>query len=173
MLSPFQLTDYRVRVLDTSDLPSIQLLLDRCADFHLLVTGEPPKPGDASNLLEDHPPDIAPDDKIVFGIFSPRNELLGVLDLARNYPLAGIWWIGLLLLDPICRGQGLGKQVYTAFEAWARKHGANEIRLGVVERNEKALRFWESLGFQRIVRRPPVKMGQLEQAVFVLSKPSA
>ncbi len=168
-LSPFSLPRYEVRILTTADLPTLQDLLERCADFHLLVLGQPPQPGDAAALLENRPPNISPDDKTVLGIFSPGG-LIAVLDLARNYPQPGIWWIGLLLIDSFQRGNGLGRRIYAAFETWAHQHGAREIRLGVVERNEKALRLWKSLGFQQIDQRPPAKMGLLEQSVYVLRK---
>ena len=170
MLSPFSLPGTAVRALTTADLPALQALLERCADFNLLVSGEPPQPGDAAELLAEHPPGRLPEDKIVFGVYDPGDALLGVLDLAWHYPRSGVWWIGLLLLDPASRGQGLGRQVYYAFEDWACRNGAEEIRLGVVERNEKALRFWERMGFQVIDKRPPVRMGVLEQVVVVMKK---
>jgi GNAT superfamily N-acetyltransferase len=45
------------------------------------------------------------------------------------------------------RGQGIGRTLMEAAEAWARQHGATRLVLNVWEFNAPALRFYESLGY--------------------------
>ena len=75
-----------------------------------------------------------------------------MLDAVRDYPEPGVWHIGLLLIDPDHRSHGRGAEVYWAFEDWSRSQGAQIIRLGVFEQNEKARRFWQRMGFTEIER---------------------
>jgi ribosomal protein S18 acetylase RimI-like enzyme len=44
------------------------------------------------------------------------------------------------------QGQGLGKKLMRAFNQWAQSNGATELRLEVMEFNQDAQRFYESLG---------------------------
>ena len=96
--------------------------------------------------------------------------LIGLADIIRDYPGVGDWWLGLLLIDPDYRGKGLGRQVYTAYESWAAKQGAQRIYLGVIEENHTAHRFWQGLGFKEIKRRPPTRFGDREHIVIVMMK---
>jgi ribosomal protein S18 acetylase RimI-like enzyme len=51
------------------------------------------------------------------------------------------------------RERGIGRQLLTAAEAWARERGAPEIRLSVGEYNRDAIRLYERLGFETIRRQ--------------------
>jgi ribosomal protein S18 acetylase RimI-like enzyme len=48
-----------------------------------------------------------------------------------------------------CRGQGIGRQLIAAAEAWARSRGALRIALLADETNAPALDFYDRLGFAR------------------------
>lgn len=39
--------------------------------------------------------------------------MLGMLCIARSYEYPDNWWIGLVLIDPAFRGQGIGHMVVT------------------------------------------------------------
>jgi len=94
--------------------------------------------------------------------------LFGVLDAIRDYPTQDDWWLGLLLLDPAQRNQGLGRRIYQSFEHWAGQQGARRIFLGVVEENQKAYLFWQKLGFELIERRPARQFGDLTHVGIIL-----
>ncbi len=152
-------------------MAALQGLLERCRDYFELVTGAAPDHSAAGHLLASLPPGKAPDDKLVIGLWRDSENLVGVLDAVRNYPKPGEWFVGLLLLDPAQRGQGLGRQVYQGFEAWAAGLGARRIGLGVVEQNEGAFRFWQRLGFAVVEMRSPTHIGQRESRIIVMTRP--
>ena len=109
-------------------------------------------------------------DKTLLGLYAADGTLAGVLDVIHDYPVPGEWFLGLLLLDPQWRGQGLGTAVVRAAEAWAAQGGARAIGLGVVEVNVDALRFWQRLGYAEVSRTARRPFGQREHVVIVLRR---
>ncbi len=165
----FTLPGYHARYLNDRDLSALQLLLEKCTDYMLLVDGHPAGPGAAASLFSDFPPGRAAQDLILIGIFSQENDLVGFLEALRDYPEKGACWIGLFLVAPEYRSQGLGKIVVRSFENWMASQGTQGIMLGVVEANEKALRFWQSVGFAVVERRPPQQIGDLTHVVITMA----
>ena len=165
----FDVPGYGVRCLQPEDMAALQALLENSSDYSQLVTGLPPGPSAAYSLLTDCPPEKTPDDKFVIGFFTAQQVLIGVLDFIRDYPTQSDWWIGLLLLDPAYRGQGLGQRVFRAFEQWVKQHDARRIGLGVVEQNQGAYRFWQTVGFEPVERRPAKQFGNTEHVVIAMA----
>ncbi len=147
------------RRIDEKDTAAFQALCEACADYHLLIYGQPAGPDEAREQLALLPPGKTREDKFVFGLFTPRPRLCGVLDIARDFREPGEWYLGLLLLEPGVRGQGLGGQVLRAAEAWARAQGARRVRLACAEQNEAGRRFWERQGYRADRHFPPRRMG--------------
>ena len=166
----FTIPGYQVRLLQEQDLPAIQNLVERCADYEQLVTGLPPDPSGAQKILTDLPDGKSRMDKFVLGFYAESTRLVGILDVIRDYPRKDDWWLGLLLLDPDYRSQGLGKLIYWAFEAWAARWGAGSIYAGVIQRNERAYKFWQGLGFATVEVRPARRFGVVEHVVLVLRR---
>jgi ribosomal protein S18 acetylase RimI-like enzyme len=160
----------RTAQLTFEDTAAIQELIFKCADYVLLVDGHPPSPDGAREILEDLPPGKTREDKIALGAWAEDGRLICVLDAVRGYPGASDWWIGLLLIDPAYRGQGLGEKVCRLFEDWASENGAENVYLGVVEANDRAYKFWQRLGFEEVQRRPPAKFDRREHVVIVMKK---
>ena len=152
---------------NTSDL---QRLLVECVDYCMLVDGRPPLATAAVSMVTDRPEGRTIDDKLLVGLYTIENELIGVLDAFRNYPKPADWWIGLLLVAPQFRGQGLGHRVFQAFRKWIQQQGARLILLGVVEANENALRFWQSEGFTELDRQPARQFGNLSHVVITMQQ---
>jgi GNAT superfamily N-acetyltransferase len=108
--------------------------------------------------------------KVLIGLFRPGEDLVGVIDAFRDHPAPGDWWLGLLLLEPRERGQGLGRSVYHQFEAWAAAQGAITTWLSVVEQNQRAYDFWGRLGFEEVERRPPAASAGNPGTVIVMKR---
>ncbi len=137
-----------VRPLGEDDIPLIQNLGVRCADYSYLVMGRPPDPADARALLENVPPEKTRQDNLVLGVFEKQAEsLVGVLEAIRDYPEPDTWYIGVLLLDPTARGGGLGDRLHRAFAGWSLRQGVQRLKLSVLDENVAARRFWERLGY--------------------------
>ena len=155
MAVPATLGGLEARALDDADVPALQDLLERCADFVLLDEGEPPGPDAARETLAAVPPGHSLDDRLVVGLAEAgATRLVGVLGLLRGYPTREAWWIGLFLLDPSVRRRGIGAAVVADTVAWLRREGCGEVLLAVLERNPDAQRFWERAGFAVLDRRP-------------------
>ncbi len=151
-------------------MPALQALLERSSDYFHLIEGRPPKPDDAINLAHECPPGWSLNGKFLIGIKDQYNHLVAVLEGMRGYPRQGIFWIGLLLIDPSKRGQGLGARIVAGFEQWARSQGAKQIRLGVVDVNERAFRFWQRVGFELVNNKRSSYLGQQERLVYQMKK---
>lgn len=146
----FRIEEYDCQPLDRSnkrELEALQALFERSIDYIHLVKGFPIALGEARSLLKTLPGGKKYSDKFVIGLFDRSGRLTGVIDLIRDHPYRGEWYLGLMMLEPDRRGLGLGGKVYRALERWATRNGARRIRILVAEQNEKAVRFWRRLGF--------------------------
>jgi GNAT superfamily N-acetyltransferase len=170
----FLLKGYQVVRLTLADAPELQDLYERCTDYHEAHEGVPTRPGAGEEELCAGPPGRSLEDKLPFGIYSMGGELIGYLELFRNYPAEGEWWIGLLMLDPKVRGQGLGGEIYQSARTWAAEQGAHSILLGVLEEEHAAERFWQRQGFSELRRDPyPPAAGGRSRKLVVLRSASA
>jgi GNAT superfamily N-acetyltransferase len=157
-----------VKWLRPDDAVRLQALFDVCADYALIVDGEPFSPTAAEEEFTAGPPGKALDDKFVYGLVDPHGEIAGLLEGMRDYPEPGVWWIGLLLLAPEVRGQGVGRRLIEGFIEYARLQGAVRLMLGVVEENRAAYRFWEQMEFTRVRTTEPRPFGRKVHAVHVM-----
>ena len=84
-----------------------------------------------------------------------------------------MWHVGLFILASARHGTGLAAEAYGALEAWARGNGARWMRLGVVEGNARAERFWRKVSYLETRRRGGVEMGPRVNVLIVMCKPLA
>ena len=144
----FELTGcFGVR-LDEGRERELQDFYERCRDYFELVTGQPPSPTEARELIAAVPRGKTHEDKFVIGLFDAPGHLVGVLDVIRDFPRERDWYLGLLLFEPTLRGHKLGERVTRRLEEWVRAEGGQAIHLIVEEVNPGALRFWERMGFE-------------------------
>ncbi len=164
----FETVQANDRQLEPGDLPAINALFARCADYALLVEGEPPAPDAANGIFENRPPGVAASDHFTVGLYHPSDELIGLIEALRDYPDLSTTYLGLMLLDPDHRGEGVGSAVHDAFAVWARQHGAKRLMLSVVEENGAAYRFWQRLGYRQTRVLPPTRFKQKTHSRFEL-----
>ena len=150
--------------------PSLQALFEDCPDFFALTTGLPPGPAEVQSLFTALPQGKTYDDKYVISLFDPLAELIGVMDVVRDYPNRGEWWLGLLLLHPDHRRRGNGRRIVESFVEWVAAAGGNEISLAVKQQNELAYRFWLAAGFHEVGRRPPARFGARISTAIVMNR---
>jgi RimJ/RimL family protein N-acetyltransferase len=81
-------------------------------------------------------------------------ELVGTACLLVPHEKEPYPWIGLLLIHGQHQNQGLGAEAARAIDAALAWEGWPEVRLGVLQANPGARRFWERLGYQIIDERP-------------------
>jgi GNAT superfamily N-acetyltransferase len=145
---------FRFARLTLADAPELQALYERCTDYHMAHEGTPTRANAGEEELTSLPPGRSAEDKFPFGIYSPDADLAGYLELFRNYPAEGEWWIGLLMLDPQLRRRGLGSDIFRSASEWAAENGARAIQLAVLQQDAAARRFWQRQGFELLRHRP-------------------
>lgn len=134
-------------VLGKSDLPLLQVLMEKCSDYLSFQDEEPVKPSAAYDLFETKPARVEGNSKVVLGIFTDQKKLVGVFDLIKGYSGPRTLSLGLMLIDPSSRRKGIGSKAYKLLEEWAISQQFNKVRLGVLFGNEKGLRFWINMGY--------------------------
>lgn len=162
------------------DRARVAALLAAAPDLSVLTTGEPPAPGDAAAFFEDRPParpgatvwklgiEAAADDGRETAAARP---LLGLLDVALDYPASGTWYVALLLVRPDRRGRGLGTAVVETLAGAAAAADARALRLVVIEANRRGRAFWARLGFRVARVVPPERIGRRVHARLELERP--
>lgn len=144
--------DYFVKELEIDDANILQQLYMKCADYNYLMEGQPPSPTAALDEFTAIPEGRSLHDKYMLGIFDSRDKLIGLLEGMRNYPEERNWWVGLIMLDPAYRRQGLLSPLSEEFERYIAGQGIDYVMGSVVEANSKVLRLWRQMGF-KIVRQ--------------------
>ncbi len=139
----------QLALISGSAVEELQVLLERCEDFEILITGHPPGPYAAEALLIDTPPEHPLRDKFVIGAWTDQG-LTAVVELLRDFPERHVWHLGLLLTAPEARGQGLGSRILAALKSWILSQEGRALRLIVQDQNPAALRFWSRHGFIEI-----------------------
>lgn len=136
-----------LEVLTKDDLLLLQVLLEKCSDYLIFQDEEPVKSSAAQDLFNVRPDGINDKDKVIIGIFNNQKQLVGVFDLIKSYAGPRTLSLGLMLINPSSRGQGIGNKAYRLVEEWAITQEFNKVRLGVLFGNEKGLKFWNSMGY--------------------------
>lgn len=134
---------YTVRPLDDRDAIAVQRLFDEDPAYFADINGH-------SITIEETraaiPPGRTRADKFIFAV-AKDDTVVGLIDIIRGYPEPATWFLGFLFLGRGVRGAGLGRRALHAVYAWAKGQGAERLRLGVVEGNERARRLYATEGF--------------------------
>lgn len=163
-----KIVDENIKIvsLDLDDIISVDQLCNECEDYFLMVNGAPHTKEDSEEILAALPPEKELKDKFVLGIFY-KEELIGVIDLIKDYPVIDQWIIGLFLLKEKDRNKGIGKLVHNALIEMVLKDSGKSLTLGVVKENIKGLKFWEDLGYKTI-KETDVTLGDKVKKAYVM-----
>ncbi len=134
------------------DMADLQGVLEDAPAYSLLVKGRPPLPTDAEDIFNDFPPAPHAAEKLVAGlIFS--NQMVGVVDICKDYPDVHMAYIGLLLFAEKFQERGFGSETLSHVRALARSWKCRAIRVAVIETNTRALIFWKAEGFIKLYQK--------------------
>lgn len=137
-----------IRPLDPlADLDAVEAFYARAADYWLMADRRPPDRQKARDFFTDCPPNCDPAASHRLGLFV-EDRLMGLAELSFGWPLAGDAYLGLQILAPEARGQGLGRILLAEVEARARAAAAPTLYLAVLAENTKGRAFWEREGFR-------------------------
>ena len=171
-IGQFARAPFRAHPLVASDVPSLQVFFEENPDYFLAVNGEPPRPREAQEEFDDLPPaDISFNEKWLIGFADSTGKLVGFAGVLSDILAARVWHIGIFIVGSSLHGTGAAAALYDTLERWMAANGAVWIRLGVVEGNVKAERFWRKTGYREVRKRLGVAMGSRTNDVRVLVKP--
>lgn len=80
-----------------------------------------------------------------------NSSVVGYFDLYHGYRDSDMLWIGQFVVDKAFRSKGYGKEIINAVFNEASNNGWSKVGIGVYLKNWSALRFWTSLGFDKIL----------------------
>lgn len=164
----------RARPLTRQEVPALQALFDASPEYFQIVEGRPASPDTAQVEFDERPPAHLPWRwQWVLGVEDLGGRLQGCIVLTEHLCAEGVGHIGLFWLATPLHGQGLGAGLYQALEAWARARGLRWLRLGVVQGNGPAERFWARHGFQTLRERQLPREDGSPRCVHTLLKPLA
>ncbi len=153
-------------------IAELQRLLEAAPAYAEMAEGEPVRADAARETYAALPPPgwSYSRRRLVGFRATGSGALAAVADVVSDLLAPGVWHIGLFLLPEALHGTGLAQRAYAALEDWIRARGARWLRLGVVEGNTRAARFWRRLGYEEMRARPGVAMGRRTNTVLVMAK---
>lgn len=142
------LKTYDMRVVDDVYLDEIQILCNTCSDYYLLDKGAPADSDEAQKILDARPEGKSHEDQFNIGVFSETSKLVALIHIIKDYPKENVWMLGLMLVDPKERNNRLGTLIHREIVSRVKDRNGHTIRIGVLDNNIKALKFWDSLGYE-------------------------
>src|SRR5882672_9343719 len=158
--------------MSVADIPALQRFYESNPEYHLIVGGQAPGPNEARDEFASLPPAEWPFEKRWMRAFVDGDDsMAGMASVISDLFAEGIWHIGLFVVATSLHGRGTAYVLYDQLESWMRENGARWLRLGVVEGNARAERFWEKSGYVDVRKRQGVKIGKLVCTLRVMAKP--
>lgn len=157
--------------LRSEDGIALEVLIARCAEYHLASFGLPPGDADAQSQFYSGLELVPEERKYLVGCFSQDHTLLLGADFLEDYPSSGAYVLGLLLVDPSHRSRGLGEAFVRTMAAWASSRGGARLRIDCqFAENQSTMRFWKKFGASEDERRVE-RVGTIPTTRVVLSAP--
>ena len=96
-----------VREMTPEDEPGVAALFASCEDYFAAATGGPALPADVQSLYYALPEGADPDQKRLL-VMCRGEGVVGMVDVVDRYPDADTCSVGMFLLAPEVRGEGIG-----------------------------------------------------------------
>jgi GNAT superfamily N-acetyltransferase len=173
-LPPSPLPTLTVIELKAGTEPLLQRFFEENPLYFLSVNGEPAGPTEAYEEIHDAlPAGWGYTRKLVLGYVASDGSLAAMANIVSDMLAPAVWHISTFIVATARHGSGDAATLYKGLEAWASKHGAKWLRLGVVRGNARAEHFWERQGFTDARLRHDVQMGRHTNTLRVMFKPLA
>jgi GNAT superfamily N-acetyltransferase len=166
--------DLAIVELGPEDEPLLQRFFEANPAYFDGVFGETAGPEAARDEIRELPPDgWSYTRRWLLGYRAADGELAAAADVVSDLLVPGAWHVGLFIVATARHGSGTAALLYRGLESWAAGHGARWLRLGVVQGNVRAERFWAAQGFVETRTRSGAVMGRRTNTLRVLVKPLA
>ena len=166
---------YRMRELGVDDVDAVQRFFEANPQYFLTVNGEAPRTDEAKHEFADLPPAGMPYRAMwLLGFQAEQDDaLIGVATIVGDFLQPHVWHVGLFVVATALHGSGVAHALYGRLERWMVEQGARWLRLGVVQGNVQAERFWARCGYVQVRERGPMTMGRKSNLLRVMAKPLA
>ena len=156
-----------------SDRAMVDAFFAASADYIRLERGEDPSPLVTEEYFTDAPPGCDPAASLRLGLFptDPRQtDLIGLAEMGFGYPTPQDAYLGLMMVAPVARGTGAGRQLLRHLEQAAQDRGCVNLYLGVLDANPQGRAFWLREGFNLTGLHGPVTLGPKTQTAHHMRK---
>jgi len=154
--------------------PLLQAFFDANPEYFLTIQGERAAPNEAHEEIHGELPAGWPyTKKWVLGYVDASDSLIALANLVSDILAPGVWNVSTFIVATDRHGTGDAQRLYRSLEAWAQRGGAKWLRLGVVQGNTRAERFWQSVGYVQTRLRGGVQFGRQTRTLRVMYKPLA
>jgi hypothetical protein len=165
---------FRAFEMGIEDAPRLQRFNESNPEYFLIVGGEAPRPTEAKEEFEYLPPaDMSYTKRWMLEFRGAGEEMVGMANVVSDLLAGKVWHIGLFIAATTLHGSGAAREMYGSLEWWMRMQGARWSRLGVVQGNLRAERFWERQGYVETRKRVVEEVGRRTNTIRVMSKPLA
>jgi GNAT superfamily N-acetyltransferase len=154
--------------------PLLQQFFEENPAYFVATSGEPAGPLEAIEEITSKVPAEMPfTKKWVVGYVGAEGSLVAMANLITDLLAVSIHHIGTFILATRFHGSGQAQLLYQGLERWAVSQGAAWLRLGVVQGNTRAERFWAAQHYVPVRERPGIEMGKRVVTVRNMVKPVA
>jgi RimJ/RimL family protein N-acetyltransferase len=156
-----------IRTLGADDVERLQRVFTAAGDHFLTVTGRPEPDPDAAER-EVRGCMATPGRDVAVFTLRATGEDVGAAAWWRGSPEPDVALLGMLVVDPAHRRQGIAREALGALELWLAGHGIRRIRSGVGAGDQKAQAVLGGLGFAPMDERRHVGLdrGRIMIALF-------
>ena len=160
------LPQWEVRPVTGDDFDAVLAMLGRCSDFFDL-SGVPITAESLREGMAELPPRCVPEQKHYVALWKDGAPWMA-LDLVEGWPRPGTMYVGLFVMAPALRRQGIGRTVMTAVLKAAKGAGYDRARLACRLDNPNGHAFWEAVGFQDL--RQSKLLGERPDPVWIMER---
>ena len=170
--APLELETDRLvlRTLGADDEPRLQAVFEACADhFGVLLGQRGPAPGAAAAELAACA--ATPGREVALLTLAATGEDVGALGWWEGNPEPGRALLGMLMIVPERRRQGLGREALEALQLWLRGRGIAALRTAFQRRRLAVHPVVTALGFRELGIREHALLGLGGVGVSLWEKP--
>lgn len=158
--------------LTADQAPLLQQFFEQNPAYFLATSGEPAGPNEGlEEITSELPAGMSFTKKWVVGYVGTDGALIAMANVITDLLATSIFHIGTFIVATERHGSGEAQVLNEGLEAWAVANGAAWLRLGVVQGNTRAERFWAAQGYIPVRERPCIEMGKRIVTIRNMVKP--
>ena len=152
--------------------PLLQRFFEENPAHFLATSGEPAGPQEGlEEITSELPAGMSFTKKWVVDYVGANGALMAMANVITDLLATSIFHIGTFIVATERHGNGEAQALNHGLEQWAVANGAAWLRLGVVQGNTRAERFWATQGYIPVRGRPGIEIGKRVVVVRNMVKP--